>query len=145
MVGTDAAGYPEFMVPTMENSSLLSLQLKRITLSPSTAAPWKTWDISRPASYTWEQLVRLKERARTDDSGRPDISRLDVLLAHVWAAIQPSAGPWGINRRRVYKSVYRSLDACISATSGVIYWFSIVPNPHAKRLARRPAWLQIWE
>ncbi|KGQ01374.1 hypothetical protein PAAG_11955 [Paracoccidioides lutzii Pb01] len=55
----------------------------------------------------------------------------DALLAHVWAAIQLSAGPWGINRGRVSKSVYRSSDACIPATSGVIYRFSIVPNPLA--------------
>lgn len=89
--------FPAFLAATGENSKPPATQLSATTLSPSTPAPWKTWDLTRPVShvqlhYTEEQLHSLRSRAREPPSSRPDISRLDALLAHVWSAINRARG-----------------------------------------------------
>ena len=92
---TNAPGYPPFSIPTTENSKPSAEALSQLELSPSTSAPWLTWDFSRPVRYTQlhypgPELDRLKEQARAN--GRLDISRLDALLAHIWAAINHARG-----------------------------------------------------
>lgn len=91
----DDPGYPPFLIPTTENSKPPPEVLAQVALSPSTSSPWTTWDFSRPVRYTQlhypgPELSLLKEQARTD--GRPDVSRLDVLLAHIWAAVNRARG-----------------------------------------------------
>lgn len=91
----DDPGYPPFFVPTTENSKPPPEVLAQVELSPSTSGPWTTWDFSRPVRYTQlhypgPELSLLKEQARAD--GRPDVSRLDALLAHIWAAINRARG-----------------------------------------------------
>ncbi|KFY21903.1 hypothetical protein V493_07020 [Pseudogymnoascus sp. VKM F-4281 (FW-2241)] len=94
------AAFPSFLTPTSENSkpplpqkdSSLSLPL-----SSSTPAPWSTWDFSRPVShailhFTEEQLSSLRADTRELSDCRPDISRLDALLAHLWSAINRARG-----------------------------------------------------
>lgn len=78
-------------------------------LSPGDAAPWDTWDFSKTVSYalihfTGQELESLKSAARESDSrGRagtitkPGVSRLDALLAHVWAAINRARFPRSTN------------------------------------------------
>lgn len=92
---THEPGYPDFLIPTTENSKPPFQDLVDVELSPSTSAPWKTWDFTRPVSYsqlhyTSEELDRLKRQAR--QNGRADISRLDALLGHIWAAINRARG-----------------------------------------------------
>jgi hypothetical protein len=88
-------GYSPFFIPATENSKPSPEILSQVELSPSTSGPWTTWDFSRPVRYTQlhypgTELNRLKEQARAD--GRPDTSRLDALIAHIWALINRSRG-----------------------------------------------------
>lgn len=94
-------GYSHYLIPTTENSKPSPEILSQIELSPSISGPWTTWDFSRPVRYTQlhysgPELDRLKERARADayGHGHPDsrISRLDALLAHIWAIINRARG-----------------------------------------------------
>ncbi|GIJ87109.1 hypothetical protein Asppvi_006012 [Aspergillus pseudoviridinutans] len=87
---TDDTGYPKVMVPSTLNSMPSHEVLDGIELSPSTSAPWSTWDLSKPIRYTQiyfsgDQLADIKQKALAD--GRGDISRLDALLAHLWISI----------------------------------------------------------
>jgi hypothetical protein len=89
--------FPAFLAATSENSKPPAPQLSATTLSPSTPAPWNTWDLTRPAShiqlhYTSSQLHSLRSDAREPPASRPDISRLDALLAHLWSAINRARG-----------------------------------------------------
>lgn len=91
---TNAPGYSHYLIPTTENSKPSPEILSQTELSPSTSAPWDTWDFSRPVRYTQlhypgTELDRLKEQARAD---RSDTSRLDGLLAHIWALINRARG-----------------------------------------------------
>ncbi|ODM19598.1 hypothetical protein SI65_04583 [Aspergillus cristatus] len=91
----DDPGYPPSLIPTTKNSKPLPEILAKIELTPSTPGPWTTCDFSRPVRYTQlhypgPELSRLKQQARAD--GRPDISQLDALLAHIWAAINRARG-----------------------------------------------------
>ena len=93
---TNAPGYAPLLIPTTENSKPSPDNLSQVELSPSTAAPWTTWDFARPVRYTQlhysgAELDSLKEQARID-SHRADISRLDALLAHIWALINRARG-----------------------------------------------------
>lgn len=94
-------GYPAVCVPTTENSkpppNILEPAIKQGRVSASTPAPWSTWDPMRPASYVQlhfseVDLDRLRRMALDDPQTRRDISRLDVLLAHVWTAINRARG-----------------------------------------------------
>ncbi|RHZ43171.1 transferase family protein [Aspergillus thermomutatus] len=87
---TDDPGYSKWMVPNTVNSMPAPELLDGLELSPSTSAPWTSWDLSRPIRYTQihfsgEQLAEFKRKAQAD--GRGDISRLDALLAHLWISI----------------------------------------------------------
>ncbi|KFZ11547.1 hypothetical protein V501_04719 [Pseudogymnoascus sp. VKM F-4519 (FW-2642)] len=92
--------FPLFLAPTSENSKPPLPQgdsKSLLPLSPSTPAPWSTWDFSRPVSqallhFTEEQLSSLRASTRALPSCRPDISRLDALLAHIWSAINRARG-----------------------------------------------------
>jgi hypothetical protein len=89
-------GYPKFFIPTTENSKPptvdLALAIQQNKITPSTPAPWPTWDLTQRTSYalvhfTGSQLQNLKAEALTTQSTRNDISRLDTLLAHLWKRI----------------------------------------------------------
>ncbi|BCR90539.1 transferase family protein [Aspergillus chevalieri] len=61
----------------------------------SAPGPWTTCDFSRLVRYTQPhypgpELSRLKHQTRAD--GRPDISRLGALLAHILAPINRARG-----------------------------------------------------
>ncbi|RHZ48067.1 hypothetical protein CDV55_101368 [Aspergillus turcosus] len=88
----DDPGYPKVMVPNTLNSMPSREILDSIELTPSTSAPWTTWDLSRPIRYTQihfsgDQLAQFKRKALAEGEGRQDISRLDALLAHLWISI----------------------------------------------------------
>ncbi|CAL5869533.1 uncharacterized protein PFLUO_LOCUS3763 [Penicillium psychrofluorescens] len=92
---TNDPGYSHYLIPATENSKPSPEILSQVELSPSTSGPWTSWDFSRPVRYTQlhypgTELDRLKEQARAD--GRPDISRLDALLAHIWAMVSRARG-----------------------------------------------------
>lgn len=92
--GIDDPGYSPFLIPTTENS-IPSVDGIQSRVSPSTPAPWTTWDLSKPVSYALlhfpgPMVTELKQEASTE--GGPDISRLDALLAHVWAMINRARG-----------------------------------------------------
>ncbi|KAH1944036.1 hypothetical protein KXV69_006990 [Aspergillus fumigatus] len=64
--------------------------IRNVELSPSTSAPWTSWDLSRRIRYTQihssgNQLADLKRTALAQS--QEDISRLDALLAHLWISI----------------------------------------------------------
>lgn len=87
---TDDPGYPKVLVPNTLNSMPSCEQLDSVELSPSTSAPWTSWDLSRRIRYTQihssgNQLADLKRTALAQS--QEDISRLDALLAHLWISI----------------------------------------------------------
>ncbi|KAE8373326.1 transferase family-domain-containing protein [Aspergillus bertholletiae] len=97
---TSDPDYPPAMVPNTENSRPSSEYLPPdTTLSPSTPAPWATWDGSKQVTYTQlhftgPELDHLRHLARSQlptshspETGPPIISRLDALLAHIWQLI----------------------------------------------------------
>lgn len=92
--------FPSFLTPTSENSKPhLPRENSKPTfpLSPSTPAPWSTWDFSRRVShallhFTEDELNGLRATTRESPGCRPDISRLDALLAHIWSAINRARG-----------------------------------------------------
>ncbi|KAE8421652.1 hypothetical protein BDV36DRAFT_280488 [Aspergillus pseudocaelatus] len=96
---TSDPDYPPIMIPNTENSKPSLEYLTNTTLSPSTPAPWNTWDFSKPVSYTQihftgAELDHLCQLARTQlglNHGSP-ISRLDALLAHIWSLINRARG-----------------------------------------------------
>lgn len=88
----DDPGYPNVMVTNTLNSMPSREVLDSIELTPSTSAPWTTWDLSRPIRYTQihfsgDQLAEFKRKALAEGEGRRDISRLDALLARLWISI----------------------------------------------------------
>ncbi|CAI7582255.1 unnamed protein product [Penicillium bialowiezense] len=93
-------------------------QLERVQISPSEPAPWTTWDFSRPASYTQlhftgSELARIKARALADPGTRADISRLDALLAYLWASITRARG-YANSSRQVYLDLTLGARARVS-------------------------------
>ncbi|KFY07946.1 hypothetical protein V492_06670 [Pseudogymnoascus sp. VKM F-4246] len=92
--------FPSFLAATSENSKPPSQHQNSKSLpplSPSTPAPWSTWDFSRPVShallhFTEKQLSGLRATTREESGCRPDISLLDALLAHIWSAINSARG-----------------------------------------------------
>ncbi|KAK6826066.1 hypothetical protein PG987_013560 [Apiospora arundinis] len=95
---TDAPGYSPYLVgKTRNNIPPPEIMAETTTkLSPSTTAPWHTWDLDRPAAsavlhFTGDELSRLRERARTETAGEEggdnNISRSDALLAHLFRLI----------------------------------------------------------
>lgn len=97
---TDAPGYPSWATASSEATKPTEEVLKTIKLSPSTAPPWKTWDISAPVDhaqirFSGEEVRRIKSAAQAElvvggqhsEKPPPTISRLDALLAHVWILI----------------------------------------------------------
>ncbi|KAK7949087.1 transferase family protein [Apiospora aurea] len=94
---TDAPGYSPYLVNTTQNSIPPADILAKTTLSPSTTAPWHTWDLSRPAAsamlhFTGDELSRLRERARAEatadgNTNNNNISRSDALLAHLFRLV----------------------------------------------------------
>ena len=102
----EAPGYPPRLVGTTRNNLPPPGVLAHTALSPSTAAPWHTWDLDRPAAsavlhFTGEALARLRDGARADvaatggddenededGGGGNAISRSDALLAHLFRLV----------------------------------------------------------
>ena len=101
---TDAPGYSPYLVATTRNSIPPPEIVAKTAVSPSTTAPWHTWNLDRPAAsavlhFTGDELSRLRERARaeaeaeegevpiTHDENNSKISRSDALLAHLFRLI----------------------------------------------------------
>ncbi|KAL4885585.1 transferase family protein [Aspergillus karnatakaensis] len=105
---TDAPGYSPFLIPTTESSKPPPEDLRSSQISPSTEPPWLTWDFSRPVSYTQlhfpaSRIAQLKQEA-VAEGGCPGISRLDALLAHLWALINRARGH-GTSPEDVYMNI----------------------------------------
>jgi hypothetical protein len=87
---TDDPGYPKVLVPSTLNSMPCRELLDSVELTPSTSAPWTTWDLSKPIRstqihFSGDQLANFKGKSLAE--GRGDISRLDALLAYLWISI----------------------------------------------------------
>ncbi|KAE8149520.1 transferase family protein [Aspergillus avenaceus] len=92
---SDAPGYPAPLIPTTENSKPPASELAQVNLSPSDSPPWHTVDFSKPAKYTLlhytnTEINKLKQSAQKE--GHATISKLDVLLAHLWSTINRARG-----------------------------------------------------
>lgn len=89
------AGHPATLSQSTINSKPKDAALlQKAMTSPAYPPPWESWNISNPVTtsiihFTGDELERLKKSA-TGTTAR--VSRLDALLAHVWA---------GINRARL--------------------------------------------
>lgn len=103
---TDAPGYPAWAAASSAATRPTAAQLRDVTLSPSTAPPWTTWDAAAPVAHAQirfggDEVRRIKAAAQADllkeeeedrgvvvgGGGSSSISRLDALLAHVWILI----------------------------------------------------------
>lgn len=94
---TSVPGYLDLFKATTEASKPPAEELSALVLSPSVPAPWHTWDVLAPVEHSQlhfdkEELVRMQSSARAASKGRPDLSRMDVLLAHIWALINRAKG-----------------------------------------------------
>ncbi|KAJ5960131.1 uncharacterized protein N7479_007281 [Penicillium vulpinum] len=90
-------GYPQFLIPTTENSKPPPAEIDPKRVSPSEPAPWLSWDFSKPVRYTQlhftgEELSKFQALALNTPGSRSDISRLDALLAHLWITIIRARG-----------------------------------------------------
>lgn len=89
------AGHPATLGQSTINSKPKDAALlQKAMMSPAYPPPWESWIISNPVTtsiihFTGDELERLKKSA-TGTTAK--VSRLDALLAHVWA---------GINRARL--------------------------------------------
>ncbi|KAL7944580.1 hypothetical protein V8C42DRAFT_325221 [Trichoderma barbatum] len=89
------AGHPATLSQSTINSKPKdAAMLQKAMMSPVCQPPWESWNLSKPVTtalvhFTGDELERLKKSA-TGTVAR--VSRLDALLAHVWA---------GINRARL--------------------------------------------
>lgn len=100
---TEAPGYPSWATASTQATRPTEEQLRGMALSPSTAPPWPTWDLSRPVDHVQirfrgHDVRRMKAAAQaeldarghggsTGAASRTVVSRLDVLLALVWRLI----------------------------------------------------------
>ncbi|KAE8319895.1 transferase family-domain-containing protein [Aspergillus transmontanensis] len=106
---TSDPDYPPIMIPNTTNSKPPPEYLTTTPLSPSTPAPWATWDFTKPVSYTQihftgPELDHLRHRARTQQAQNQthaQISRLDALLAHIWTLINQARG-YDQSKEKVY-------------------------------------------
>jgi Transferase family len=94
---SDAPGYLPSFRSTLEISMPPKRFLETVKLSPADSAPWLTWDLSRPVGYvqihfTGEALDKLRSSAMSEHNGSLRLSRLDILLAHVWSAVNRARG-----------------------------------------------------
>ncbi|RAQ48136.1 transferase family protein [Aspergillus flavus] len=97
---TSDPAYPPIMIPNTTNSKPPPEYLTPNPLSPSTPAPWATWDFTKPVSYTQihftgPELDHLRQQACTQlepTQTHTPISRLDALLAHIWTLINQARG-----------------------------------------------------
>lgn len=88
----DAHDFPSFLGETLEKTMPPSSFLKNINFSLAHSAPWSSWDRSKPVScayihFSGNMLDELQSSARGDLNEPLKLSRLDVLLAHLWSAI----------------------------------------------------------
>ncbi|KAF3480963.1 uncharacterized protein GIQ15_06310 [Arthroderma uncinatum] len=93
---TSTPGYPEFLIPTTE-ASKPPAEVLAGPPSPSTSPPWHTWKLDLPVSHVQlhfspSEILNMRSAAREFQPGRPDISRLDSLLAHLWSLINRARG-----------------------------------------------------
>jgi hypothetical protein len=89
--------------------------LQKAMMSPACPPPWEDWDFSKSVTtalihFTGDELERLKKSA-TGAIAR--VSRLDALLAHVWAGINRARAPLLKNDDEVF------LDFTLGARSRV--------------------------
>lgn len=92
---TDAEGYPPFMVPMTENSKPTDpLMLRKASETFGKIPPWKSWDFSQPVThavihFSPAQVEAMRSKVQGATQGP---SRLDLVLAHIWAAINRARG-----------------------------------------------------
>ncbi|CRK41700.1 Acyltransferase AFT15-1 like protein [Verticillium longisporum] len=89
---TDAPAYPPFLAPTTANSrptaeSLLAAKEEALRKDLQ-IPPWATWDLLRPVKHAVLHFADAALGALRVDGA----SRLDALLAHVWARIVRARG-----------------------------------------------------
>ncbi|KAL7912255.1 transferase family domain-containing protein [Trichoderma velutinum] len=90
------AGNPATLGPSTINSKPKDAALlEKAMMSPAYPPPWETWDFSNSITtaiihFTGDELERLKKSV-TGATVR--VSRLDALLAHIWAGINRARSP----------------------------------------------------
>ncbi|KAK6208326.1 hypothetical protein LQW54_006950 [Pestalotiopsis sp. IQ-011] len=89
---TDEPGYSPWLVASSKNSIPPAEVLAKTNVSPSTLAPWKTWDLARPVSwglvhFTGDELLGLQRAAREGIPESAVLSRTDALMAYLFRTI----------------------------------------------------------
>lgn len=107
---TDAPGYPAWATASSEATKPSGEVLKEITLTPSTAPPWKQWDTAAPVKhvqlrFSADEVRRLQEAAQAGLREGQFVSRLDALLAHLWILINRARQLSGVGEDPVYLDV----------------------------------------
>ncbi|KAI1112269.1 transferase [Nemania sp. NC0429] len=89
----DAPGYPSWAIPTTNVTKPPPEELRDVTLSPSTHAPWPTWDLSVPIEhvqihFSAREVANMKRATGETLPVQGQVaSRQDALLAHLWILI----------------------------------------------------------
>jgi hypothetical protein len=97
---SEADGYPDWALASCQATMPSYDVLKTLQLSPSTHAPWSTWNMASPIEhaqirFTAAEVSRMKDAAMVSlplQSSRQRISRLDSLLSHIWMLINRARG-----------------------------------------------------
>lgn len=95
---TEAPGYPSWAIASTNATRPPPEELQHVTLSPSTYAPWPTWDLGAAVEhvqirFSAEEVANMKLAAvETSPVQGQTISRQDALLAHVWTLVNRARG-----------------------------------------------------
>jgi hypothetical protein len=89
---TEEPGYPPWFAPSSKNCIPPADILAETKLSPSTIAPWKTWDPTRPVSWglvhlAGDELMKLQQMSREAAPTGCIISKTDALMAFMFRMV----------------------------------------------------------
>ncbi|KAI1164030.1 transferase [Nemania serpens] len=90
---TEAPGYPSWAIASTNATKPPPEELLQVKLSPSTYAPWPTWDLGAAVEhvqirFSAGEVANMKRAAvETLPVQGQMISRQDALLAHVWTLV----------------------------------------------------------
>ncbi|KAM0254424.1 hypothetical protein ACHAQJ_006828 [Trichoderma viride] len=115
---TTAGNQATLSQPTINSKPKDAALLQRAMLSPAYPPPWDSWDFSNSVTtalihFTGDELERLKKSA-TETITMTRVSRLDALLAHVWASINRARLPLLKNDDEVFLEFTLGVRARVS-------------------------------
>ncbi|KAK6071356.1 transferase family protein [Seiridium cupressi] len=111
---TEEPGYSPWLVASSKNSIPSDDVLSKTKVSPSTVAPWKTWDLTRLVSWgmlhlTGDELIKLQQVARIGAPEGSIISRTDALMAYMFRLITRARAYTQADNDEVFLNI--SIDA----------------------------------